>query len=169
MLKLHLTVLVLLAPLSCSCSSLYLWASHCIFFQLTLECSPGAFSLQVLFGASLLCCIFHSTAVISTKLPNFHFSWTIINDGNACSPWPLGLFRNDFLPLSCLYYRALTQVRLCPGSLLFFFFSSLFLAWLYIFIESTCSLTNLSLLPEKPTPKHPLLSSMTFKSGCCCF
>lgn len=122
MLKLHLTVLVLLAPLCCSCSSLYLWASHCIFFQLMLECSPGAFSLQVLFGASLLCCIFHSTAVISTKLPNFHFSWTIINDGNACSPWPLGLFRNDFLPLSCSYYRALTQVRLCPGSLLFFFF-----------------------------------------------
>lgn len=54
--------------------------------------------------------------MIISKLPNFLFSWKLINNVNACSPWPLSYFKNDYLSLSCLYYYAFTDVRLCPGS-----------------------------------------------------
>lgn len=53
-----------------SCSS----TPSCIFFPLTLKCFYHLFCLQLLFRASLLYSVFHSTDIITSKLTNFLFN-----------------------------------------------------------------------------------------------
>jgi len=70
--------------------------SSCSHWHVFIACSFCSYCLE------LLCSIFCSTETIIRKLPNFLFSWTIINNVNACSHWPLSCFKNDYLSLPCL-------------------------------------------------------------------
>lgn len=75
-----------------SCSSI----PSCIFFPLTLKCFYHLLCLQLLFRASLLYSVFHSTDIITSKLTNFLFT---IVDNVILLTWSL---TSDYLLLPCL-------------------------------------------------------------------